>query len=121
MKKAITLCTAALLLALLFSCSDDGSGAGSSSNPFIGNWSGTASLYGLSAPATVTVTGSGWTFRCPDALMNESGTMTVSGNSATLRQGSVTFGTAAVSEGTLTVTVTSGPYQGGTGTFTKQP
>ena len=120
MKKVFAFCMMALLLAsslVLFSCDD---GGGASSNPFIGNWVGTASIYGYSAPATATVTSSGWTFKCPEAFMNETGTITVNGNSATLHQNNVTFGTATVSGKTLSVMITSGPYQSGTGTFTKQ-
>jgi len=118
MKKTILFCITFLLLAsslVMISCGD----GDSNSNPFKGNWVGTASLYGFSAPATVTVTDSGWTFKCPNAGMNETGTMTVNGNSATLHQGGTTFGTATVSGNTLSVKITSGPYQNGTGTFTK--
>ena len=100
----------------LFSCGGDNE---SSSNPFLGNWTGTASIYTLSAPATVKVTGSGWTFKCPDAGLNETGTMIINGNSATLQQSNSTFGTASVSGNTLSVRITSGPFNGGTGSFTK--
>jgi hypothetical protein len=89
------------------------------SNPFVGNWSGTASISGQSASATINVTDSAWTFSCPGAAMSESGTYTRSGSTATLTQTGTTFGTAVVSGGTLIVTITSGDYAGGTGTFTK--
>ncbi|MDR2095862.1 MAG: hypothetical protein LBP76_10160 [Treponema sp.] len=88
-------------------------------NPFRGNWSGTASIGGDSASATISVTDSAWTFTCPDADMSESGTYTRSGNTATLTKGSVAFGTAAVSGKSLIVTITSGDYTGGSGTFSK--
>jgi hypothetical protein len=88
-------------------------------NPFVGNWSGTAYLFEDSAPATANVTNSDWTFSCPDAYMYETGTYTRSGNTATLKQGNITFGTASINGSTLTVTITSGEYQGGSGIFTK--
>jgi hypothetical protein len=88
-------------------------------NPFVGNWSGTASIGGDSASATINVTDSAWTFSCPDARMSESGTYTRSGNTATLSQSGTAFGTATVSGGTLIVTISSGDYRGGSGTFTK--
>jgi hypothetical protein len=49
--------------------------------------------------------------------MNESGTYERPGNSATLKQGGRTFGTASISGGTVTLTITSGPYKGGQGVF----
>ncbi|MDR2633713.1 MAG: hypothetical protein LBC51_08860 [Treponema sp.] len=52
---------------------------------------------------------------CSSAGLNESGTYTRSGNSATLTQGSSTFGSASISGNTLMVTLTSGTYSGGTG------
>jgi hypothetical protein len=106
-----------LALGLLFTAcptEDDGGG-----NPFEGKWSGTAIFGGESAAATVTAGGDTWTFAVPSIGMNESGTYTYSGNSATLIQSGTSFGTAAVSGSTLTVVITSGDYAGGTGTFTK--
>jgi len=90
-----------------------------SSNPFVGNWSGTANFSGQSAPATINVTATGWTFSCPNAGMNETGTYTRSGNSATLIQSGATFGNATISGNTLTVMITQYQYAGGTGTFTQ--
>jgi hypothetical protein len=98
---------------------DDSSGTGGGGNPFEGTWNGTATLDETSASATVTVTATGWTFVCADADMDESGTYTRNGNTATLTQEGVTFGTASISGNTLTVNITSGEYSGGTGTFTK--
>jgi hypothetical protein len=88
-------------------------------NPFIGTWTGTASISGQSAAATINVTDSAWTFSCPDASMSESGIYTRSGNTATLTQSGTTFGTAIISGSSLVVTISSGPYVGGTGTFSK--
>jgi hypothetical protein len=88
-------------------------------NPFKGAWIGTASIGGESASAAVNITDSGWDFICPAAGMNESGAYTRSGKTATLTQSGTTFGTASVSGSTLTVTITSGDFAGGTGTFTK--
>jgi hypothetical protein len=88
-------------------------------NPFEGKWTGTASIGGERADATINVTDSAWTFSCPDAGMSESGTYTRSGNTATLTQDGESFGTAAVSGSSLVVTITSGDYKGGTGTFSK--
>ena len=92
---------------------------GGDDNPFIGNWSGTARIGNASASATINVTDSGWTFVCSDAQLNESGTYTRSGNTATLVQNGTTFGTATISGSTLAVTLSGGGYAGGTGTFTK--
>jgi hypothetical protein len=99
--------------------SNQGNNFNQGNNPFIGNWSGTANFSGQSAPATINVTATGWTFSSPAAGMNESGTYTISGNSATLTQSGVTFGTATLSGSTVTVFITSGYYMGGTGTFTQ--
>lgn len=55
-----------------------------------------------------------------DAGLNESGSYTRSGNSATLTQDGYTFGTAKFSGTTLLVTITSGDYKGGSGSFTKE-
>jgi hypothetical protein len=101
------------------SSDDTQTGGDSSSNPFIGTWTGTATLDGESASATVTVTESGWTIVCSDADMNESGTYSRTGNTATLTQSGTTFGRASISGSTLTVSITSGDYQGGSGTFRK--
>jgi hypothetical protein len=98
---------------------NDKSDSDNDSNPFIGNWSGTAVFGEESASATVKVTSSGWAFKCTDAGIDESGTYTRSGSTATLKQDGTTFGTATISSGTLTVAITSGDYQGGSGTFTK--
>jgi hypothetical protein len=100
----------------LTSCSDDDDDG---DNPFAGSWTGTAIMDGQSASATITVTNSGWNFKVPSISMNESGTYTRDNNSATLKSGSSTIGTANVSGSTLTVTLTAGDYRGGTGTFHK--
>jgi hypothetical protein len=110
---------AALALAFVIVLAGCPTDADEDSNPFVGTWTGTAMLGGDSASATITVTDSGWTFVCADAGMNETGTYTRSGDSATLSQGTTTFGTAAISGNTLAVTVTSGDYRGGSGVFTK--
>jgi hypothetical protein len=113
----------AVIIGLSMTACDDDSKDNSTTdeggNPFIGNWSGTAYFTGDSASATANVTNSDWTFSCPDAYMYETGTYTQSGNTATLKQGNVTFGTASINGSTLTVTITSGEYQGGSGIFTK--
>jgi hypothetical protein len=107
---------ALIFMAVLAGCptEDDGD-----SNPFVGTWTGTATIGGESASATITVTDSAWTFACKDAGMNETGTYTRSGDSATLQQGAATFGTAALSGTTLAVAITSGDWVGGSGVFTK--
>jgi hypothetical protein len=122
MKKNM-LCTVGILAVLLVSglalagCPTEAEEG--DNNPFVGNWTGTASIGGESASATINATDSAWTFNCPAAQMSESGTYTRSGNTATLTQGGSPFGTATVSGSSLIVTITFGNYAGGTGTFTK--
>jgi hypothetical protein len=115
--------SASLTLAGCSTDSDDGNGGtngnGGGDNPFVGVWNGTATLGENSANATVTVTAAGWNIICTVANMNESGTYTRSGNTASLIQSGVVFGTAVISGSTLTVTITTGDYQGGSGTFQK--
>jgi len=60
-----------------------------------------------------------WTFGSPTAGMIETGTYTWSGSSATLTQLGYTFGTAKVSGNALTVTIKSGEFASGIGTFSK--
>jgi hypothetical protein len=97
-----------------------GLGDGDGTNPFIGSWSGTATFYGQTAPATIAVTDSTWSFNVPAAPMYETGTYTYSGNTATLRDASnLAVGTATVSGSTLTVSLTASEYAGGYGTFHK--
>jgi len=88
-------------------------------NPFAGNWTGTVAFDGLGAAATINVTETTWTFSCPSAQMMETGTYTFNGKSATLTQLAYTFGTATVSGNSLTVTIVSGDFAGGIGTFSK--
>ncbi|MDR1654890.1 MAG: hypothetical protein LBR96_02740 [Treponema sp.] len=107
-----------LAFALIMAGCDTGTNSGDD-NPFVGDWSGTASVGGGNASATIKVTDSGWSFLCPDAKLDKSGTYTYSGSTATLKEGSLTFGTATVSGSTLNVKITGGDYEGGTGTFTK--
>ena len=112
-----------LVFGLIFTvCKNDGDdddGGGGPSNPFVGTWNGTAYSNGESSPATIIVTDSTWNFICQAISMNESGSYTYSGNSATLNQSGSAFGSASVSGNSLSVTLTSGTYNGGTGTFTK--
>ncbi|MDR1324491.1 MAG: hypothetical protein LBK00_00460 [Treponema sp.] len=94
-------------------------GSDGNSNPFEGTWIGKATFEGNSSPATITITGSTWKFVCEEAGMDESGSYTPSGNSATLKSGDTVIGSATISGSTLSVTLSSGDYAGGTGTFTK--
>jgi uncharacterized lipoprotein YehR (DUF1307 family) len=117
MKKLLLAISAVLALVLVLASCGNGT---TESNPFKGNWSGTARMSGQTAPATISVTDSSWTFRIPLlGSMSGTGTYTYSGNNATLAQNGVHFGTASVSGGTLTVNITSGAFRGATGTFTK--
>jgi hypothetical protein len=95
-----------------------GNGTGGSSS-LTGIWTGTLSMSGDSAAATVNITTSGWTLSCPSISLNESGTYTVSGNIATLQSNGATIGAATLASGVLTVAITSGSYTGASGTFTK--
>jgi hypothetical protein len=107
---------------ILTGCKDDGGDpdpAPAPSNPFVGTWNGTAHDGYNSSPATIIVTDSTWNFICQEISMNESGSYTYSGNSATLNQGGSVFGSATISGNTLSVSLTSGIYAGGTGTFSK--
>jgi hypothetical protein len=99
--------------------STDNEGGGGSGNPFVGTWNGTATLNSQSAPAVITVTGSTWNFVCQTAGMNESGSYTYSGNSATLKSGNTVIGSATVSGSNLSVVLTGSSYAGGVGTFSK--
>jgi uncharacterized lipoprotein YehR (DUF1307 family) len=75
---------------------DDNGGGDETSNPFTGDCTGTATYSSFSGAATVSITSSTWNFVFPQAGMNASGTYTYSGNTATLKSGSVTVGTATV-------------------------
>ncbi|MDR2783622.1 MAG: hypothetical protein LBB48_07290 [Treponema sp.] len=99
---------------MVISCDDKDDG-----NPFEGTWSGTASISGQSAAATITATGSTWNFVCTAATVNESGTYTYSGSTATLKSGTTTLGTATISGKNLSVSLIAGSYSGATGTFSK--
>jgi hypothetical protein len=94
-------------------------GSTGSKSSFVGEWSGTATLSGQSAPATLSVTASGWTFAVPQAGINESGTYTTSGAVATLKSDGITVGKATISGSSMTVTLTAGSFAGGTAALTK--
>ncbi|MDR1986326.1 MAG: hypothetical protein LBP88_05060 [Treponema sp.] len=131
MKRRILGLGLVLVLGLVLSgCKTDTDDSGASNtggnndeggNPFVGTWTGTATFDGDSASATITVTSTRWTFVCREADLEETGTYTRSGNRATFKQSNgSTFGTASISGGTLTVTLTSSDiYEGGQGTFHK--
>ncbi|MDR0442805.1 MAG: hypothetical protein LBH44_05295 [Treponema sp.] len=117
MKNTIKLFGIVVMVAIIcfsmIACDEDGT------NPFVGMWYGTVLFQGESASASIDVTDSSWVFKCPSINMTETGTYTWSGSSATLEQKGVTYGTAAINGSTLTVTMTSGIYDGGVGTFTQ--
>jgi hypothetical protein len=98
-------------------------GGGDGSNPFVGDWSGTAILSGQSNPATFNITETNWVFKVPATPeYNAEGTYTYpgSGNSVKISDSSSgTAGTAMVSGNTLIIKITDGPVAGGSGTFTK--
>jgi hypothetical protein len=109
----------AILLPAFAGC-DNGTGGGDGDDLFIGNWSGTVSYATFTLPATIDVTASGWDFNCPvSPPISETGTYILDGNNATLIQEGDTFGTASLSGGTLSVSITAGEYAGAEGTFTK--
>jgi len=82
------------------------SGSDGNDNPFIGTWTGTDVDGDL---VTLVCTASTWILTT-DYGLNETGTYTYSGNTATIRQGSTTLGTATLSGSTLTVTGSGIPY-----------
>jgi hypothetical protein len=83
-----------------------------SANPFVGTWTGPVTIEGSSQsfPSTLTVTAGVWTFTVPTAspAINETGTYTYVGSTATLKQGTDTVGTATISGTTMTVNATNG-------------
>ena len=111
----------AILLPAFAGCDNGtGGGGGGDDDLFIGNWSGMVSYQEYNLPATIDVTASGWDFNCPvSPPISETGTYILDGNNATLIQEEDTFGTASLSGGTLSVSITGGEYAGAEGTFTK--
>jgi hypothetical protein len=107
---------------------DTGTGTGVSTsgtggtNPFLGNWAGTVT-FGQSTAATCYITDdTHWVLGVSYGYESTSygGTYTRFINSATLfDDGGAKIGTATVSGNTLTISITSGTYAGGSGTFTK--
>lgn len=124
MKKAILFCMAVVLLAsslALFSCGGDD---GSSTNPFIGTWAGTAIKNGITGSATFKITSSAWNFECAALKIKESGTITIIDanrvNRAELQQRNVTIGYATVTGDKLEVGINYGTYSGTTGSLFKK-
>jgi hypothetical protein len=104
-------------------CSSD-SGGGTTTddggNPFLGIWTGTVTGLGQAAQGTISVSSSGWGISIPLAGMSGAGTYTYSGTVATLKdEANDAIGTATVSGSNLTVSITSGPYAGLRGSFSK--
>jgi hypothetical protein len=97
-----------------------GTGTDSDSGSVAGTWTGTVTMGEESASATLTLTDSAWTLVCTAIELNENGTYSISGETATFSQGGQAYGTAVLSGSTLTVAVTSGDFAGATGTFTKK-
>jgi hypothetical protein len=89
--------------------------AGSGPAGIIGTWTGI--FQGLSV--TYVVTSSGWTSIIPDMGIEESGTYTLSGNTATLIYDGVTIGTATVSGNILTLELNANSGNAGTYTLTR--
>jgi hypothetical protein len=91
------------------------SGTGDGSN-VTGTYMGTVQGYS----ATLIVSSGAWTLVVPDAGIYESGTYTLSGNTATLKVGTTTVGTSSLSGSTLTVALNSSSSYPGTYILTKQ-
>ena len=119
-----------LVLFAIFLLGCDNGSTGGVGNPFVGTWSGTVS--GSSTvtghvlnklPATISFTNSNWTFKCPDAEINETGTYDRKTESiAGLNQGSTEVGVAVLSGNTLAVDIGRLPIINGNiagGSFTK--
>ena len=88
-------------------------------NSFPGTWNGSWTSQGTTAPATLTITETGWTFSCPSLGYNESGTYTFQGDTMTLYQGASTVGAASLASNSLDANFTAGPFAGESGSFNK--
>jgi hypothetical protein len=99
-----------------FTKSSDSDGNGDGGGSITGEYTGTIE----GAPATLTVNSGSWTLVVPVASINETGTYTLSGNTATLKSGNTTIGTATLNGTDLTVTLNAASGNEGTYTFTKK-
>jgi len=91
-------------------------------NSFEGTWNGSVTKDGIEYDdGKLVFTETGWTFTSGKAAINESGSYTPSGSSATLKvKGGFTFGTAYILLSNLTLSVSAGDLAGVNGSFAKE-